>query len=325
MGTMYALPALTTWDTSPGGWSNTSGGPSNGLVPDSTTDVVFNVDSGAARTITLTGTRQCKTVSGYNFTFDGTLSVYGNANLTLAIVTSLVLRFQVSGILTASEVSRFSQVSAETSGVVLTLGNLLNTSVLTVASGATFTAANFNVTAGFVAAYSAATVNMGSGTWLIDGSSNAFTVDSACTVNASTSLLRLTGISVTFAGGGKTYNNFWWDSSYTCTITGANTFSDIKITGNSANLVFPAGLTTTTATLTADGTAYSTMSLRSSTGGTPATLAKSGGGTVMVYNCDIRDITASPASTFYATRSTDSGGNTNWSFVVIYSGFLSFM
>jgi hypothetical protein len=327
MATMYALPALILWDNNPGGWSNTSGGPSNGLVPDSTTDVVFNVDSGPTRTITLDGIRECKTIFGgsSNFAFDGSLSVYGNATLTLAVVTNLTLYFQLSGILTAPTTSRFPAVYANASGVVLTLANPINTSVLALASGSTLTAANFNVTAGFFAAYSTATVNMGSGTWLIDGSSNAFTVDSGCTVNASTSLLRLTGISVTFAGGGKVYNNFWWDSGYTCSITGANTFNDIKITGNSANLVFPAGLTTTAATITADGTTYTIMSLRSSIGGTPATLAKSGGGTVMVYNCQITDITASPGNTFFATRSSNGGGNTNWTFVVINSGFLSFM
>jgi hypothetical protein len=194
-----------------------------------------------------------------------------------------------------------------------------------VGDGATLTASSANVTCEGLFASGAATINFGSGTWLFYGNGALFTIGSGCTVDGGTSLLRFTGISVTFAGGGKTYNNFWWDSTNTCTLTGANTFNDVKITGSSANLYFPASATTTLATLTADGTPYAIMSIRSSSPGTPATLVKSGGGTVMVYNCDIRDIIASPSSTFYATRSADSGGNTNWTFVVIYSGFLSFM
>jgi hypothetical protein len=327
MATMYALPALTLWDNNPGGWSDTSGGPSNGLVPDSTTDVVFNVDSGATRTITFDGIRECKTFFGgsSNFAFDGSLSVYGNATLTLAVVTNLALSFEQSGALTAPTTSRFPAVYANASGVVVTLANPLNTAVLTLAAGSTFTASTFDVTVGLFTANGTATVNMGSGTWLIDGNSNAFTVAGTCTVNASTSVVRLTGTSVTFDGGGKTYNNFWWDSINTCTIVGANTFNDVKITGSSANLVFPASTTTTLATLNVDATAYAVISLRSSASGTPATITKSSGGTVMVYNCQITDIAASPASTFFATRSLDSGGNTGWTFLVVYSGFFFHM
>lgn len=326
MANMYAIPALTTWNSTPGGWSDTSGGTSNGLVPDSSTHVLFDANSGAARTIAMaTDAAYCLsfgTIGAVNaITLTGTLHAYGNVNLTgLASVDQVT--FAASG--SINQAACVLDTLSATSPAVLTAPITISPRWISVGDGATFTASD-NVTAEGIVAYGAATINFGAGTWLFYGNSTAFTIASTCTVNASTSTIRLTGTSVTFAGGGKTYNNFWWDALNTCTITGANTFNDVKIAGSSTNLVFPSSATTTLATLTADGTPYLTMSINSSSPGTPATIAKSGGGTLMVYNCQITDITASPGSTFYATRSVDGGGNTNWTFVVIYSGFFFHM
>jgi hypothetical protein len=79
MATMYALPALTTWAVA-GGWSNTSGGASNGAFPSSTTDVVFDANSGPSRTISASGSCASITTAGANpMTFTGTLNASGTS------------------------------------------------------------------------------------------------------------------------------------------------------------------------------------------------------------------------------------------------------
>lgn len=137
-------------------------------------------------------------------------------------------------------------------------------------------------------------------------------------------LIKLTGNvagSITFAGSGKTYpGNLWWSSTNstgTMVITGANTFADFKIDGTTARTVtLPASTTTTVSTFTkSNDTAGQLTSLISSSGGTPATLAKASGTTILNY-MSIKDITATGGN-WYACYSTDGLGNTGWN---IYAG-----
>lgn len=79
MAQMYALPSLTTWDNSTvGGWSNTSGGVSNGTFPSIGTNVVFDANSGPSRTITIAASVTINSID--TSAAAGVLSFSGGAN-----------------------------------------------------------------------------------------------------------------------------------------------------------------------------------------------------------------------------------------------------
>lgn len=118
-------------------------------------------------------------------------------------------------------------------------------------------------------------------------------------MNANTSTIKFTNVSasdVTFAGGGKTYNNVWFArgaSTGSITISGSNTFADFKDTGTVAHsLLYTAGTTQTVATFTVNGTAGNLITINSTTTATHA-LVKSGGGTI---SCDYLNIQHSVAT-----------------------------
>jgi len=131
------------------------------------------------------------------------------------------------------------------------------------------------------------------------------------TISAGTSTIKITGNSKTFIGDGQTFNNVEFQGTPT-TITGSNTFNDLKISaGKTVN--FTAGTTQTVADMSGNGISGSLITLQSTSAGTPYTISKASG-TLEVEYYSIKDCTASGGATFNAVNSTNVSGNTGWSF-----------
>lgn len=169
------------------------------------------------------------------------------------------------------------------------------------------------------------TVNMGSGNWTLRYSqtpaASAWLVDSTgLTFDKGSASITLTGTGTgerTFGGGGLTYNDLIIGGSTgvsSLLVTGSNTFGTISSTKTVAHTIkFTAGTTTTVADFAVDGTSGNLVTITSATAAAH-TLVKSGGGTIDVAYANISYSTASPASTWNASNSTDSGNNSGWSF-----------
>lgn len=156
---------------------------------------------------------------------------------------------------------------------------------------------------------STATLTLGSATHFITGVWTVFSWGG--TITASTWVLKITdssNVNITFTGSGKIYNNIWfdrWASNWDIIISSSNTFNDFKDTWTAAHSIkFTSGTTQTVSTFTVSGSAWSLISIDSTTTGTH-TLTKSGGGTITGNYLNIQHSVATPASTWYATNSTN--------------------
>ncbi|MFM7088185.1 MAG: autotransporter-associated beta strand repeat-containing protein [Candidatus Paceibacterota bacterium] len=119
------------------------------------------------------------------------------------------------------------------------------------------------------------TLNMGSETWELTGNGTVWdmTTNTNATVVVGTSTVKPTDTSSslkTFAGGGRTYNNFWYapgSGTGTIEIRGSNTFNDFKDTGTAAHtILFTAGTTQTIASWNVSGNAGQLITIDSGNG-----------------------------------------------------------
>lgn len=175
----------------------------------------------------------------------------------------------------------------------------------------------------------------GSGTVVITDAAGYFVMDPTTTVTPGTGTVRFTGggsdIKVlniysvsqapynvvndtTGSGGLYIYNSDGGSSGIT--------LNQLKLGAGSTTSLLQ-GKVLRAASILADGTA-SPITIKTNVPGAAATLAKTGGGTVNVDRCTIKDITASPAATFRARSSVNAGNNTNWTFIPGNSNLLQF-
>jgi hypothetical protein len=200
-------------------------------------------------------------------------------------------------------------------GSALVLGAINGT--FTVSAG-TFTP-GFDISAGFYS-LTGGTINMGSYTWTVSGTTTCWTRTSA-TINPGTSTITFTNSinTTTFAGGGATYYNFvlaGGANAQSFIITGANTFNTLSSTRTGIYQIrLPAVTTTTVTTWGITGTSASTnyINLTSSTGSTAATLSVASG-TVDIGYAKIAYSTATGGATFNASKAINQGNNTGWTF-----------
>ncbi len=187
-------------------------------------------------------------------------------------------------------------------------------------------------------------LQMGSGNWYITrtvaGASWQCSVTPA-NLNAGTSTIVYENVvtgTQTFTGNGCTYYNIDFTTAGSTgglTITGANTFNDIRFSdaSNARTIIFPASTTTTLTAVhpltSMFGTSGKLMTVNSSSSGTPATLAFPngyGGGSDWL---SVRDITATTNTWYAGANSTNVSGNTNVTFTAspaaASSNFLMFM
>lgn len=128
----------------------------------------------------------------------------------------------------------------------------------------------------------------------------------------------------TFAGGGLTYATVSRINTGAggLTITGANTFGSLIVTGAARTLTLPASTTQVISTLTLQGTGPSALlTIVSSSSGTAATVSVASG-TVVAANVSLKDSTASGGAAFVA-EGTNVSGNTGWHFVGFWPASLN--
>jgi hypothetical protein len=125
----------------------------------------------------------------------------------------------------------------------------------------------------------------------------------------------LTG-AVTFAGGNKTFGDFWnhTTNAYATTITGSNIFNDFKVDAGRTQY-FTNGTTQTVNAFNAVGTGVSGITLGSTTTA-PFFLTKAGGGRISSNYISVSYSTVTPATnTWYAgVNSTNGNNNSGWIF-----------
>lgn len=319
-------------------WSTSSGGAAGASAPLPQDTAILDAASGA-------GTYTCDFVrmGSINCTgFTRTLSMSGNSVYGNSFTLSSGMTFSTSGNIvlyssgtaaydfsTQSFTSSVFFQPATTSTTVninsqLT-GNLsVNFYPIFGVTGCTFNTNNNNILTGGLelgSSLTSSTFNLGSSSITLGALNSSFAAYSGSTINAGTSVISFTSTGAgarTFAGADKTYYNLvigGATGASTTNINGSNTFNVISSTKTVAHTVnFGVGTTNTVSNFTISGTAGNLLTLKSTSTGVSASLAKSGGGTITVDYASIRDIAASPASTWYATNSTDGGGNTGWTF-----------
>lgn len=342
----WNLAGSQNWSAT--GWATSSGGsPAATNFPLAQDTAVFD-NTGAAGTITINSDWGIGTVNTSARTSAMTLAssaanlrVFGDWLFGTGVTNTATNILQFQGRTTQTITSNGVQFSCSVTVNNLTgtvqladALSLASTRTLTLTSG-TFNAVAYNVNAGLAAASGTTTrtLSMGSGTWTLSGTGtvwNAGTV-TGLTFNKGTANIVLSDTSTsarTFAGGGLTYNKLTIGGvtgTSTLTFTGSNTFSEIDSTKTVAHTItFTSGTTTTVSAWNVNGGPGNLVSIRAVTAGSRATLAKAGGGVVNINYADIRDSTASPANTWYAVNSVDSGNNLNWIFVAATAAFLMF-
>ena len=259
MADRYWVGGTGTWDsTSTANWSTASGGSTGASVPTATDNVFFdansNVGTGAftvtmansprvCNDITISGLDGAMTLAGtsINLTVSGSLS-FPATNFTRSYTGTLTFNATTTGkTVTTNGVLINVAVTFDGVGGAWTLGSAFScgTNNLTITNGTfdTSSSGNYSVTAGTLLSSNTntRTINLNASTVTLSISVNAinFTTSTNLTFNAGTSTINLSSISANLNGGSKTF----YDVSFTSTalstpsITGANTFNNLTLTG----------------------------------------------------------------------------------------------
>lgn len=201
---------------------------------------------------------------------------------------------------------------------------------LTTSALGTFNTAGFNITVPWMSCRG--TVTLGSSTVTVTmAAGQTFEAISTSTLSAASSTIVIGTASAStriFEGGGKTFGTVTYTvagSTGAWNILSANTFNTINFSDatNARTLTLPASTTTTiNGRFNVNGTAGKLMTINSSSTGTPATLAGSGG-TVTVDYVSLQDSAASTGTFYAGSHSTDVSGNTGWTFADFSSYILA--
>lgn len=354
MATMYRMAGNGNWSDLM--WSDSYGGASNGLVPDSTTDVLYT-DQNTGYTTTITSAAHCKTIGVGGPTpktlvsSGGYLNLYGTSSLTALITTSLDVN--LAGGIPALYAGTIRNLT-HTGGSWNVPDPITVTNAINITSGTGSVEFSGGVTAPSISAStpSLATLNSASCTGDISftgtsavslgGTSNCtnltltgsgtatfasgltMTIRGNCTVSANTSAfpgaaLKFTASSgtQTFATGGRSFPTIWNAQTSTAGLTISGTGSTFGVFRSDS------GRTTTfTAgqTFGIGSCNASGMIIRSTT--TSAyTWNNTSGSQIDIPNANVQYSTATGTGGFRASGAyTDAGNNTGWFFGNASSG-----
>lgn len=331
--TRYAV-ATGNW-SSTAVWSATSGGVTGASVPLPQDTAVFDANTGAGTytfNVTRIGALNAAALGARVISLGADIEVYKSFTLSSASTfthNNKLMYFLGDGANTINTAGKQLYYAVFAGNYKLNAN--LNFQTNTYIYGGLFEANGFNITAGsftvqnITTGYTSSpnlTVYMGSGVWSITGTSGwSYTASGTLNLFPETSTIEIVASAAStysFAGGGITYNNLLISGSIGAAIvaiTSNNTFTSITSTKTNAyTLRLPASGTTTVGAWNVNGSAGNIISLASSSSGTRANLTKTGGGVVVSNFISVKDINASPASTFYAVNSTNAGNNVNWTF-----------
>lgn len=313
------------WNDTANWYSVASGGSSGASIPTSADNVYprttptsstftinvsasfLNMDWTGATSPTLTGT--------------GSMNIYGGLVYipTMTETVNSLMQFLGSGTYTVN-FAGLSLIHSQikfydlnlTTGTWNLASAITNTGSINVGNG-TLNTSNYNINCSdFLINDGASVRGLSLGSSIITSSGNVTFASSNLTFNSSTSKFIMTGATKTFAGAGLTYYDLECQGT-PITITGSNTFNDLKGTPDKT-ISITSGTTQTTTSMSGSGTSGHLITLKSVTAGSPFTLYKSSG-TITADYYSIKDCTATGGATFEASNSTNVSGNTGWNFL----------
>jgi hypothetical protein len=348
----YWVGGTGNWSDFANHWATTSGGAvRHPQVPTAFDNVIFDANSftAAGQTITVDQTIvYCRNLTWTGVTNNPTLAgasandvkVYGSLAFATGMTNSFggEFFFESTGpgnTITMAGKSFNAYTYFQGVGGTWTFQDAFNsTSWIHLVNGTVSTNNNaVNVGAIYSTSNSARTLNLGSSTVNISGSTWAWWVSSTnFTLNAGTSLIRLNAasspdirnaVNLTFHNveftnpsatanliscSGNTFNSVTFAGSGV--ISGNQTYGTLNLSAGKS-YQFSAGNTQTLGTLNATGTCTSLIDIRSTTSGSQATFSKSSG-TVSIGFASLKDMNATGGATFNATNAIDLGNNTGW-------------
>lgn len=347
MATFYFRAAAGSWGVA-GTWSDSSGGASNGAVPDATTDCVLDAGSGA-NVLTVDGTsgtpNLCRSLVCTGFT--GTLTQGSGAQINIGDGTAGAFTI-VSGMTYTPNGASLLKFVSTTTGNNITFGGKTfgpmtfdgvggewtfqstavfptNNPMITLTRGhlntngqsvtcAQFSSSNSNTRA----------LTLGTTTWTSANNTGIWDISTSTGMTLSAASSSITSTTTTsgytFHGGGLTYGTLSCTTLTTGTfaITGANTFGTLTLSqgANTTGQFTLAGNQTVSGTFTSNGNSViNRVYIRSSVRGTPRTISA---GTVTVTNIDLQDIVGAGAGSWNISAVTglsgDCGGNSSITF-----------
>lgn len=341
MTTFYALPSLTSFNQT-AGWSLSSGGAPAGAAPGQISDdVVFDINSGPARSIVGGDCRSITTVGANAMTFTQ-LNVLNTANLTgTARVDALYP--SVNPLTVIAPGVSIGRMSVGGSYASYVLGSdIVLTEDLVIGGDLQpcFTTNGYSVTARNIAISGTGSSSWGISQVTITGhsSGSALSIIGSHAFSGFSATWRFTDKTATrktFNHGGRNFGTIWNDTCYAPS-PGHASLGGLSITGTTLCTTFRAEPGTTTvfqatadlfsaSNYLVDGAGVPTR-ICSSSGGVRATLVKVGGGVVGFNYCTIKDIGGglTNGATWRALNSVDGGNNLNWTFVPNNSRLLMF-
>ena len=328
MASRYWVGGTGTWDATVGTkWSATSGGAGGQSVPTSADDVFFNAASGAV-TVTLSGSRNAKTVTftGFTGTFghssSATLNAYGNvtfaSGMTITSAGASNLRFQSPATCTLISAGKTipSAITCE-NGATLSLGdacivggNFNNEGI--------FNTNNFSLTAtgsNYIGCSNVAytrTFNLGSSA--ISCNRWDIGLGGTVTINAGTSTITCTASSFNSGIGTGTYPTvvFTGTTGNWALSGSALSITSLTTPATTGNVNFTISNNVTIGTFVCSGgSVLNRIRMRSSVAGTRRTLTVTTWSTIS--DIDFQDIGLN--STRSGTRLGNWGNNLNITFV----------
>lgn len=336
MADRYWVGGTGTWGAgATTNWSASSGGASGASQPTSADNVFFNGSSGGGTCTLGTGTLACAdfVATGYTGTITGSTRTIGFYGTTITFGSGMTF-----GPVSILDFRSTGSCSITTNGISLTVNSLLRILAagtftlqddLTIitgrlsfqSTGHTFDANNHDIVCAGIANAAAGTVNMGSGTWTLNGagsSGSIWSTHTSETINAGTSTVHLTGTYATaqaFEGDGKTWYNLNVDqASGTLDIEGSSTFNNITIQPGKT-VHFQDGTTQTVSSFTASGTVSDGITLTGTS--TAGWSISDTSGTNSVTYCTISYSTATGGATWESLTddgNVNGGSNTGWIF-----------
>lgn len=328
----------------PGGGNWSAGGSwVGGIAPTAADDVLLTVTSGA---ITIDGTsgtpNLCRSLDCTGYTGTLTQGSTGVLNIGDASGGKLTLVAGMTYVPNLSSTINFK--STTTGNNITTAGKSLGIIIFNGSGGGWVLQDAITVQGGSQATLTLGTLDtngqtcsfygftMSAGTLTLGASSitaslvTGWTVNGG-TLNANTSTITLTATTTpVFAGGGKTYNNVVMNSgSSGASITGANTFANLTITGivsQTGFLTLSSNQTITTALTINGNSVINRVLIQSNTLGTARTITAA---SVTVTNADFQDITGAGAGSWNLAAITglsgDCGGNSGITFTTPATSF----
>ncbi|QQS29307.1 MAG: HYR domain-containing protein [Sphingobacteriales bacterium] len=317
-------------------WATSSGGSTLHVqLPTEIDDVYFDANSFTASGQTVTfddPNAECRSMNWFSALYQPTLA---GSTTGIDIYGSLVLTpfMNQNWNGTWNFMAQNGQSSIDTKGKTLqnlTVNTLMGsvpvllTNNLKIANDLTLTRGNFQTmgygidtknfnlvgTESRTLQLGASVVTVSDGKWDVQDATNL-------TINPGTSkiIVKSNGGSAHFYGGSKTYNNanIYTTTTMSSTMTGSNTFSELKVEPG-VTLSLEAGSTQTTTSLLTSGTCSKTLTIQSTVPGTQANFSQASG-VVSTSFLNLKDNNATGGATFNATQATDNGNNSGWNFI----------